>query len=61
MENIENENRYFKQMTYKWSKKPLSEKAIALQEFIVTGIDGSKVASTIYSIYQNNGRGIGFT
>ena len=51
MENIEDKNRYFKQMTDKWSKKPLSEKDIPLQEFIVIGIDRSKVASMIYSIY----------
>ena len=61
MENIEDENIYFKQMTDKWSKKPLSEKDIALQEFFVTGIDRSKVASVIYGIYQNNDRIIGFT
>jgi len=35
MENIEDENRYFKQLTDKSSKKPLSEKDIALQDFIV--------------------------
>jgi len=51
MENIEAENRYFKQMTGEWSKKPLSKH----------DIDRRKVASMIYSIYQNNGRGLGFT
>jgi len=35
MENIENEKRYFKQMTDNSSKKLFSEKDIALQEFIV--------------------------
>jgi len=61
MVNIQDENIYFKPMTDKWSKKPLSEKYIALQEFIVSGIDRSKVNSIICTIYQNNGRGIDFT
>ena len=56
MENIEDQNKYFKQMTDKWSKKPLSKKDIALQEFIVTNIDRSKVASMFYSVYLDNGR-----
>jgi hypothetical protein len=43
MENIEAENRYFKQLTDKWSKKPLSEDHIALQEFIVTALIKSKL------------------
>lgn len=61
MENIEDQNRYFKQMTNKWSNKALSEKDIALQQFIMNGIDRIKVASMIYSIYKNSGRGIGLT
>jgi len=41
--------------------KPMSKHDAALQEFINTGIDRTKVASTIYSINQNNKKGIGFT
>jgi len=41
--------------------KPMSEHDAALQEFINTGIDRTKVASMIYSINQNNKKGIGFT
>jgi len=41
--------------------KPMSEHDAALHEFINTGIDRSKVASMIYSINQNNKKGIGFT
>jgi hypothetical protein len=48
-------------MTDKWSKKPLCEQDIALQEFIVTGIDISKVASMIYNVRRKKGEGIGFT
>jgi len=39
----------------------MSEHDAALQEFINTGIDRTKVASMIYSINQNNKKGIGFT
>ena len=39
----------------------MSEHDAALQEFITTGIDRTKVASMIYSINQNNKKGIGFT
>jgi len=45
----------------KGDNKPLSEHDAALQEFITTGIDRTKVASMIYSINQNNKKGIGFT
>jgi len=38
----------------------MSEHDAALQEFINTGIDRTKVASMIYSINQNNKKGIGF-
>jgi len=41
--------------------KPMSEHDAALQEFINIGIDRTKVASMIYSINQNNKKGIGFT
>ena len=41
--------------------KPMSQHDAALQEFINTGIDRTKVASMIYSINQNNKKGIGFT
>ena len=61
MENIEAENRYFKQMTDKWSKKPLSEQDIAFQGFILTGIDKRKVASMIYNVRRTKGEQIGFS
>jgi len=41
--------------------KPLSKHEIALEDFIIFGIDRSKVDSMIYSIYKNNGKGIGFS
>jgi len=40
--------------------KPLSKHEIALEDFIMSGIDRSRVASMIYNIYINNGKGIGF-
>ena len=48
-------------MTEKGDNKPMSEHDAALQEFITTGIDRTKVASMIYSINHNNKKGIGFT
>ena len=45
----------------KFSEKTLSEHEIALEDFIISGIDRSKVASMIYSIYKNNGKWIGFS
>ena len=39
----------------------MSKHDAALQEFINTGIDRTNVASVIYSINQNNKKGIGFT
>ena len=39
----------------------MSEHDAALQEFISTGIDRTKVVSMIYSINQNNKKGIGLT
>jgi len=47
-------------VTEKGDNKPMSEHDVALQEFITTGIDRTKVASMIYSINQNNKKGIGF-
>ena len=41
--------------------KPLSKHEIAFEDFIISGIDRSQVASMIYSIYKNNGKGIGFS
>jgi len=48
-------------VTEKGDNKPMSKHDAALQEFITTGIDRSKVGSMIYSINQNNKKGIGFT
>jgi len=45
----------------KCSGKTLSEHEIALKDFIISGIDRSKVASMIYRIYKNNVKGIGFS
>ena len=45
----------------KCSEKTLSEHEIALEDFIISGIDRSKVGSMIYSIYKNNGKWIGFS
>ena len=41
--------------------KPLSNHEIALEDFIISGIDRSRIASMIYSIYKNNGKRIGFS
>jgi len=40
----------------KCNGKPLSKHEISLEDFIMSGIDRSKVASMIYSIYKNNGK-----
>jgi hypothetical protein len=45
----------------KCNGKSLSKHEIALDDFIISGIDRSKVASMIYSIYRNNGKRIGFS
>jgi len=45
----------------KCNGKSLSKHEIALEDFIISGIDRSKMASMIYSIYKNNGKGIGFS
>ena len=48
--------------SYKKSNgKSLSKHEIALEDFIISSIDRSKVASMIYSIYKNNGKRIGFS
>jgi hypothetical protein len=44
----------------KCNGKSLSKHEIALEDFIISGIDRSKVAYMISSIYRNNGKGIGF-
>jgi len=41
--------------------KSLSKHEIALEYFIISGIDISKVTSMIYNIYKNNGKGIGIS
>jgi len=45
----------------KCNGKALSNQEIALEDFIMSGIDRSRVASMIYDIYKNNGKGIGFS
>jgi len=45
----------------KCNGKSLRKHEIALEDFIISGIDRSKVASMIYSIYKNNGKWIGFS
>jgi len=45
----------------KCDKKPVSKHEIALEDFIMSSIDRSKVAFMIYSIYKKNGKGIGQT
>jgi len=60
MDVLQHEYSDLKTMTEKGDSKPLSEQDAALQEFITTGIDRTKVASMIYSINQNNKKGIGF-
>jgi len=45
----------------KCNEKPLSKHEISLKDFIISGIDRSRVASMIYNIYRNNGKGIGFS
>jgi len=42
----------------KCNGKPLSNHEIAREDFIMSGIDISRVASMIYNIYKNNGKGI---
>jgi len=51
----------YQKLQEKCNGKSLSKHEIALEDFIISGIDRSKVASVIYSIYKNNGKGIGFS
>ena len=51
----------FQKLNDKCSEKPLSKQEIFLEEFIMIGIDRSKVASMIYGIHRNKSKGIGFT
>jgi len=51
----------YQKLQEKCNGKSLSKHEIALEDFIIYGIDRSKVASMIYSIYRNNGKGIGFS
>ena len=44
----------------KCNGKSLCKHEIALEDFIISGIERSKVASMIYSIYKNNCKGVGF-
>jgi len=61
MDILQYEYNNLKIATEKGVNKPMSEHDAALQEFINTGIDRTKIASMIYSINQNNKKGIGFT
>jgi len=61
MEVLQYEYNNLKIVTEKGVNKPMSEHDAALQKFINTGIDRTKVSSMIYSINQNNKKGIGFT
>jgi len=61
LEVLQYEYNNFKIVTEKGVNKPMSEHDAALEEFINTGFDRTKVASMIYSINQNNKKGIGFT
>jgi len=45
----------------KCNGKPLSNHEITLEDFIMSGIDRSRVTSIIYNIYKNNGKWIGFS
>jgi len=45
----------------KCTGKPLSNHEIALEDFIMSVIDRSRVASMIYNIYKNNRKGIEFS
>ena len=45
----------------KCNGKPLSKYEITFEDFIISGIDRSKVAYMIYDIYRNNGKWIGFS
>ena len=51
----------FQKLQEKCDGKSLSKHEIGLEDFIISGIDRSKVASMIYNIYKNNGKWIGFS
>jgi len=61
MEVLQYEYNNLKIESEKGVNKPMSKHDAALQEFINTGIDRTIGASMIYSINQNNKKGIGFT
>jgi len=61
MDVLQYEYNNLKIVTEKGVNKPMFEHDAVIQEFINTGIDRTKVASMIYSINQNNKKGIGFT
>jgi len=62
IKNYEEKLKYlFLKLNDKCNGKPLSKQEIVLKDFIMIDIDRNKVASMIYGIYHNNGRGIGFT
>jgi len=58
---LQNNYNNLKIETEKGVNKSMYGHDAALQEFINTGIDRTKVASMIYSINQNKKKGIGFT
>ena len=43
------------------SNKPLGEHEMALQEFIITGFNMTKLASMIYGVSRSKGEGIGYS
>jgi len=45
----------------KCDKNPVSNHEIALEDFHMSSIDRSNVASMIYNIYKNNGKGIEYS
>lgn len=45
----------------KVSKEPLSEKDMALQDFLTTGLDRTKLASMIYGESKSKGEGYGLS
>jgi len=48
----------FQKLQEKCEGKPVTKHEISLEDFIISGIDRSKVASMIYSIYKNSGKGL---
>jgi len=45
----------------KCNGKPLTNHEIVLEDFIMSGVDRSRVTSMIYNIYKNNSKVIGFS